>query len=437
MLEYEAGRLLFEGKSLQALAEESGTPFFLLSEARIKANYHALLRGLSRLGGKVTVRYCAKTNNESSLLGVLARTGCHLLASHPAEVELALRCGFSPERIAYQRPVLKAEDLRRVMESGVTFLHAHNLQDLGLMEKTASELGLRVRTSLRLRVSGRRARLSPIDLLPQRLGFDEAEALAAARRIRGSRWLTLSALNFHGGTQQESARNYIAPLRRAFALAADIRRLVGIELGEINLGGGIPSGSIRRSGLGSSLRRLRDSLEFSDSPEPRERFCARLAELFRREVERAGALPPPAIAIEPGRSIAGDAAVLVTRVHGVQGRWAMVDASRNFLGESPLLFARRILVVLDPAEASRARRYYHISGSNMNSTDVIDLWRRLPVLGRGDLLAFCDAGAYSISRSSRYAGLSPAVYLAAEDGSLKKVRRAEGLSDLASCMEGL
>jgi diaminopimelate decarboxylase len=66
----------------------------------------------------------------------------------------------------------------------------------------------------------------------------------------------------------------------------------------------------------------------------------------------------------------------------------------------------------------------------LNTLDVLDLHRRLPALGPGDGLAFCDAGAYSISRASSYAGLSPAVHLLEEDGTVRLVRRAEDVEDL-------
>ncbi len=64
---------------------------------------------------------------------------------------------------------------------------------------------------------------------------------------------------------------------------------------------------------------------------------------------------------------------------------------------------------------------YHLSGGSLNTLDVLDLHRRLPSLEAGHALAFCDAGAYSISRASNYAGLPPAVYLLQEDGEVRRV----------------
>src|SRR3954454_20135241 len=110
-LAYRQGTLCMEGVPLSDLAGRLGTPFFLISESRLRSNYRALERGLAEAGPGSLLRYCAKTNHEAAVLETLAGCGSHLLASHAAEAELALRCGFPPERIAYARPVLAPEEL--------------------------------------------------------------------------------------------------------------------------------------------------------------------------------------------------------------------------------------------------------------------------------------------------------------------------------------
>lgn len=123
--------------------------------------------------------------------------------------------------------------------------------------------------------------------------------------------------------------------------------------------------------------------------------------------------------------------MLVSRVAAVGEGWVFLDASRNFLGESPLLFRRAILAVRPGGETAR---FVHLSGNTLNTMDVIDVRRRLPALRVGDALAFCDAGAYSISRASRYAGLSPAVWLLDRAGAVRAIRRAEDARDLMGPM---
>ena len=423
-LGYRDGVLCMEGVPLPELAARFGTPFFLISEARLRANYQALERGLP---GAV-LRYCAKTNHEAAVLETLARCGSHLLASHAVEVELALRCGFPPERIAYARPVLIPAELEAVLAAGVPLVHVHRPDDLDLLEKAAIRAGRRVQVSLRLRQEG--LAISPLARFNRRLGLSAGEVLDACRRLARSPWIEVSSVNFYLGTQQSSLAGFSRVFRGVLALLERVAAETGVAIREVNLGGGIPSLSLRKVGPRRLLARWRDRPGgAAGGPERQEEFAAGLGRRFRELADGARLPERPALAAEPGRSIAGDAAVLVSRVRGVTGKWAFLDASRNFLPESPLLFSRRILPLVRSAEGE-GDRFYHLSGSTLNTLDVLDLRRRLPRLEPGDALAFCDAGAYSISRASPYAGLPPAVYMLQEDGGVRQVREAGGIDHL-------
>lgn len=432
MLNYKQGLLQLDGHPLSNPADGLATPFFLLSEVRLRDNYHALVRGLSHHGTKSRIRYCAKANNEAGVLKTLAECGSEILVSHLAEAQLALQCGYPPERIAYQRPVLEGAELRRAISMGVTLFHAFRLEDLTTLNESALETGAIVRVSLRLRNGSLASRFSPLGFLSHRLGFKPSEVLPAVAFIRELRGLRLEAINTYQGTQRESPGHYGHLLRRSVELAAKIHARFGFTIGEINLGGGIPSPSMRRLGIRALWRRIRSEWAFTAPEGSLEGYARDLSEKFRQEVQSRELPKTPTLTAEPGRSVVGDAGVLVTRVCAVQGRWAFLDASRNYLGENPLYLTRRIMPL--DIRSRRPNRHYHLSGGTLNATDVIDLWRHLPKLVEGDMLALCDAGAYSISRASRYAGLAPAVYMLHADGALEMIRRPEKIADLVTSM---
>jgi diaminopimelate decarboxylase len=423
-LDDRGGVLRMEGVPLAELAERLGTPFFLISASRLRANYQALERGLAAAGMGTVMRYCAKTNREAAVLRVVGALGSHLLASHAAEAALAVRCGFPPERIAYARPVLTPEELDAALGLGVPLFHIHHPADLAMLEAAAARAGRPVAVSFRLRGA---AGLSPLGRLNRRLGLDADEIVAAARQAAASPWLEPAALNFYLGTQQSSLDGFTRVFRGVLGLLKRLASETGVVLREVNLGGGIPSPTLRRVGPRQVLGRLRDRLGAPASAGSNlEAFASGLGARFREQVETSGLSTPPILAAEPGRSIVGDAAVLVTRVRAVRGSWLFLDASRNHMPESPVLFARRILPLI---AGSGIERFWNLSGCTLNTLDVLDLHRRLPLLAPGDGLAFCDAGAYSISRASSYAGLSPAVYLLEADGAVELARRAEGVED--------
>jgi diaminopimelate decarboxylase len=432
MLAYIDDNLAFEGQSIADMAHDIGTPFFLVSERRLRENFAALAGSLGATPAEVRIRYCAKTNNESAILEILADCGSDVLVSYPAEALLALNCGFLPHRIAYQKPVIREGEIRALLRAGITLIHAFRMQDLDCIESAAREEGIDVRVMLRLRDDFSGAFLSPLSFLTRRLGFGENDLVRAALRVRDSARMALRGINCYGGTQQESIRHDRLLLRRLIGLAGKLKAEHGIGLEEINLGGGLPSPWLRRIGVRSILKRLRDAMVFPDPEQSLEEAGRIRSDFFREECGHAGLEPAPLLAVEPGRAIVADAAVLVSTVRAVEGKWLFLDAGRNFLGESPLLLTRPIL----PAVRHPLRReaFYHLSGGTLNTTDVLDLRRRLQAPEPGDVLVFCAAGAYSISRASRYGGLSPAVYLLRLTGGLAQIRREEELSDLTGPM---
>ncbi len=123
----------------------------------------------------------------------------------------------------------------------------------------------------------------------------------------------------------------------------------------------------------------------------------------------------------------------MTTVRRTAGAWLFLDASRNELGESPLLFRRPIRVGRLHDNGEQA--FYHLSGRSLNTWDVIDFRRSLPAVKEGEIVVIGDAGAYTISHATRYSGLAPAVYLVNRDSKIQMIRRRETVSDVSAPME--
>ncbi len=427
LLEHTDDGLRFDGVRVADLAERFGAPFFLGSARRLLANRAALARGLAADGAPATLRYCVKTNNERGVLEVLA-AGDGALVSHAAEAELAVTSGFAADRLAFQRPVLTAGETARVAELGVELFHATSPADVEVLEHVARRAGRHLRVSLRLRNEG--SPLSPLHFLSRRLGHSTGELARSAARVAASPHLVLHGVNFYCGTQRSSPEAYRPLLRRAMAFVAS---RAWERPPEVDLGGGAPSPSLRRNGPRRALARLKDDAPCArPGPEALEAFARGLGALFREEAARAGLGAPPALAMQPGRSIVGNAFVLVARVERLSGRWAFLDASASWLPESTLLFTREVLHAR--AASTAASRHYDLSGNTLNTRDVLDLHRRLPALATGDVLVLADAGAYSLARASRSAGLAPAAVLIGTDGAPRLIRRVEDGRDLMGPM---
>jgi diaminopimelate decarboxylase len=400
---------MIPSERLRDLAARAGTPLLVVSEERLRANVRELFAGL---GMHATLRYCAKTNPELRILEIVREEGADVLTSHEAEVRLALAAGYSAERIAFQKPVLDERELDAILALGVRRVHAFRAADLDLLARAAKRNGVTLRVSLRIALGSGMFVLSAAS---RRLGFDAAQVDVTPRD-----GLIVDALNTYIGTQQENVEAYRPALRALVRLAARIGTRIG-TIAEINLGGGVPSHTLRRVSPARLLRRG------AVAPGPAlVDYAKSLRALFDEETTA-----PMRLALEPGRSIVGNAAVLLTRVAATQGRWHFLDCGRNVLVESPLAFTRAI----QPLEPRRGRTsVVHFSGPTLNTLDVVEMRRRMPELAVGDVLAISDAGAYTLSRGTSYAGLAPAVVLAHGDGTFDTIRRAETYDDFAGAM---
>lgn len=431
MLSYTDGRLHLSGVSVEWLAGELGTPVFLFSEPALRENFAAIARGLAAGGSPAAIRYCARANRELAILRLLADAGGELLACHPAEARLALRAGFPPERIAYQRPALTVDEVQALLRAGIDRFYAGQPADLECLEQAAA--GRPVRVSLRRRSDLAWLPLSPLTLPARRLGFSRSELLEAAARVGRSPQLRLWGLHADLGTQRESFRPYRWLLGELVALAARLEREAGVRLEELSVGGGFPSRDVGRRGLSGWWEWLRTGEERRRGRISAEAVARQVAAGYRR-LSQGRLRRPPRLIAEPGRAIVGGAGVLVTTVRAVRDGWLFLDASRQVLPESPLRFSRRILPLAAPAAGQPVGRY-HLAGASQETLDVLGIGCRLPLLRPGDRLVLADAGAYSLSRATRAAGLSPPAYLLGADRSLRQIRRAEGLADLLGPME--
>jgi diaminopimelate decarboxylase len=412
--------LHWEELRLQDAIEQTGTPVLLASERRLRGNIGALRNGFASTWPNTLIRYCAKTNPELGILRVVCEEGIDVLTSHEAEVRLALAAGFAPPQLAFQRPVLDEREVDAVLAMGVRRLHAFRASDLDLLSRVATRRRIAIRVSLRIALG--RSGMRVLTAASNRLGFDKA----AAGATRPREGLTIDALNTYIGTQQEKVEAYRPAIRELVRLAVMLRER-GLPIEELNLGGGIPSNSLRRLTPSRLLSRRRSRMIAAASPAD---YAAALGAIFKEEV--AGAFAPRLV-LEPGRSVVGNAVVLLTRVAAEQGRWRFLDCGRNVLAESPLAFTRWIAPLMPRSARTSA---VHLAGPTLNTLDVVDRGRAMPEVRTGDVLAIGDAGAYTIARATRYAGLAPAVWLARMDGSLVCIRRPETYADLTAPMAG-
>jgi diaminopimelate decarboxylase len=425
VLSYRDHELYCDDRSLTWLADELPTPFFLFSERQVRLNFSRIQRALSPILPETSIDFCVKANDEPGILRMMRPHELGAMVTCGRELALALQAGFEPQRISFHTHCKARPDLSEAVSRGVKLFHVYSGDELEQLGRIADELHKEVRVSIRLGAPGAWWRRGWVGWYARRLGIPWSEAAGLYRRISGHHGLRPSGFSVHLGTQITAPDKYRRAVRLLMKLAAQLDS-GGTPVREITLGGGWPSGTLRGS-VWKGMGPLSREPGLPDDAGALESQLARTAASFRREAKRYAFSVRPSLRIEPGRGLVGQAGLLVTRVLAVRGRWVFVDATRNVLPESMLVANRAILPAKEAAERGLRQRF--ISGSALNTMDVLAAGVKLPALRTGDVLVFLDAGAYSLSRASDYAGSMPRSYVLRETGDidpLSPIENTEG-----------
>lgn len=414
------------GLDVRDLAEEFGTPLFVLDEADFRSRCREYAEAF---GDPAAVHYAAKAFLSVKLAQWVAEEGLSLDVCSGGELSVALRAGFPPERIAFHGNNKSLAELTAAVRAGVGLIVVDSFYEIARLEDVAKELGAQQKVLVRVTV-GVEAHTHEFIATAhedQKFGFSLAsgDAAEAVRRVVKAPSLVLAGLHSHIGSQIFQVDGFELAAHRVVQLLAQLRQEHGAEaLAEasiVDLGGGL--------GIAYTAQ---------DDPLPPAELARRLREIVQREAEEAG-IPQPRISVEPGRAIVGPGMVTLYEVGtikdvsldgGAQRRYISVDGGMSDNIRTPLYDA-----VYDSRLVSRRAEggpvLSRIVGKHCESGDVVvrDCW--LPEdIAPGDLLAVAATGAYCYSMASNYNRLLRPAVVAVRDGQARLLLRRETEDDL-------
>lgn len=370
------GVLHAEGVPLTDIATRFGTPCYVYSHAAIEARYREFDAAFGDRPHLVC--YAVKANSNLAVLNLLARLGSGFDIVSGGELERVLRAGGDPGRVVFSGVGKTTTEMRRALELGIRCFNVESGAELERLNAVAGEHGRRAPMSLRVNPdvdSGTHPYIAT-GLRENKFGVAIEEAFALYRRAASLPHIEVAGIDCHIGSQLTSLAPFADALDRVLALV-DRLEAAGIRLAHIDLGGGL--------GI-----RYRDE----EPPAPQDYVWAFLDRLGERDCE---------VMIEPGRSIAGPAGVLLTRVEYLKRtehrNFAIVDAAMNDLIRPALYGAWMDIVRV--TESAAAPETWDVVGPVCETGDFLGKERRLP-LAEGDLLAVTGAGAYGYVMVSNY-----------------------------------
>ena len=402
--------LRVEGVALAEVAARFGTPCYVYSRAALEAayaGYRAALAGHG-LADRALVCYAVKANSNLAILDLFARLGAGFDIVSGGELARVLAAGGNPAKVVFSGVGKTDEEMRAALEAGILCFNVESASELERLNAVAGKAGLRAPVSLRVNpdVDPKTHPYIATGLKSAKFGvaFDEAQALY--RRAASLPHIAVKGIDCHIGSQLLDPAPAAEAAERVLGLV-DLLAGDGITLEHIDLGGG----------MGITYRRDEPAPAAQDYLGP---MLARLA--ARRE----------RLIFEPGRSLVGNAGLLLARVlalkPGTQKHFAVVDAAMNNLMR-PALYDAWHEILRVGGETSAAARRWEIVGPVCESGDFLGHDRLLPLV-EGDLVAILSAGAYGMAMASNYNTRPRGAEVMVDGTAMHLIRRREEISDL-------
>ncbi len=375
-LRRSAGALALENVSLAEIAERFGTPTYVYSHAALRSAFEAWRTALA--GRRALVCYAVKANSNLGVLSAFARLGAGFDIVSGGELARVVAAGGDPGKIVFSGVGKTRAEMRQALEAGIRCFNVESEAELDRLDALAGEAGRRAPVALRVNpdVDPKTHPYISTGLRNNKFGVAFDQALSLYRRAAGLPNLAVRGIACHIGSQLLDSAPMAEATTRLLALV-DRLAAEGIALEHIDLGGG----------LGIRYRH-------ETPPAVADYLRPLLAQLEGRREE---------ICFEPGRSLIGNAGLLLTRIEylkpGAERNFAIVDAAMNDLARPALYDAWHEVVAVAPREV--APTTWEIVGPICESGDFLAHDRSLAV-AEGDLLALLSAGAYGMTMSSNY-----------------------------------
>ncbi len=414
---YKNGSLHVEQVAIDRITKAFGTPAYIYSGASLKDNFLAYAnacRAHGRGDAGALICYSVKSNSNLAVLGLLGKLGSGFDIVSGGELQRVIAAGGDTRKVIFSGVGKTRDEMALALSHDILCFNVESIPELHRLNEVAGSVGKRARVSLRVNpdVDAKTHPYISTGLKENKFGIAFEEALDTYRVAASLPHLEVTGIDCHIGSQLLDDAPLLEALDKVIELV-DQLHAAGIELHHLDIGGGI-------------------GITYDDEkPVPVGDYLSRLfarIDRWRADKHRGR---PIMVMFEPGRSIVGNAGVLVTEVqylkHGGSKNFAVVDAAMNDLMRPAMYEAWH--KVLPVAQRDATARVYDVVGPVCESGDWLARERSLAI-EQGDLLAIMSAGAYGMTMASNYNTRGRAAEILVEGDQFRLIRRREQASDL-------
>lgn len=402
---YRDNELYAEGLPVTDIAHRFGTPCYIYSREALTQNWQAFDHALQGQPHKIC--YAVKANSNLAVLNVLARLGSGFDIVSVGELERVLAAGGDPHHVVFSGVGKQTHEIKRALEVSIECFNVESSMELERLNHISGELGKKASISLRINpdIDAGTHPYIATGLKENKFGIDINDALALYQRAASLENIQISGIGFHIGSQLTELSPFCAALTRILSLTDELISR-GMPIDHLDIGGGL--------GV-----RYRDE----QPPTPAAYITTMRQLLGKRDLK---------LILEPGRAIAANAGILVTRVeylkHTVHKNFAIVDAAKNDLLR-PALYGAWQNIIPSKLQHKLTEKIYDIVGPVCETSDFLGKDRSLKITP-GDLLVIECAGAYGFVMGSNYNSRPRAPELMVDGDQVHVVRRRETINEL-------
>ena len=397
---YQNGELFAENVAAASIAEQYGTPAYVYSRATLERHWRAFDDAFA--GQPHLVCYAVKANSNLAVLNVLARLGSGFDIVSAGELARVLAAGGRADRTVFSGVGKTADEIAYALEQNIRCFNVESIAELERINQVAADLGKVAPVSIR--VDAETHPYISTGLKENKFGIDINLAPAVYQQAAAMPNLQVIGVDCHIGSQLTKVTPFVDALQRVLLLIDELAAN-GIEIHHLDIGGGL-------------------GIQYKDEtpPTPAE-YAAAMQDLLKdRQLE---------ILMEPGRAIAGNAGVLLTKVEYIKAsddkRFAIVDAAMNDLLRPALYQSWMAIDAVKPRDSQLFN--YDIVGPVCETGDFLGKDRQLAIES-GDLLAVRSAGAYGFTMSSNYNSRPRAAEIMVDGEQAFVVRERETIDSL-------
>ena len=398
------GILFAEDVSLEAIANQFGTPTYIYSKNTLIDTFESFQKGLLKTNHLIC--FAVKANSNIAILNLFANLGAGFDIVSGGELERVLYAGGDPQKIVFSGVGKTASEIEAALKANILCFNVESRSELLRIEAVASKINVKAPISIRVNpdVDAKTHPYISTGLKDNKFGVDFNQALALYLEAKGMSYIEIKGIDCHIGSQITELKPFVDALDRVLSLVDQLKNN-NIYLSHIDIGGGV-------------------GICYQDESPPD-------FDIYTKEILNKIQNLDVKIIFEPGRALVGNAGVLLSKVEYLKQNdvkhFAIIDAAMNDLMRPTLYDAYHEIKIV--REHDTKLQSFDVVGPVCESGDFIAKNRSLK-LKENDLVCIMSAGAYGMSMSSNYNSRGRAAEVMVDRDKIFEIRTREKSSDL-------